>query len=366
MYPLLKAIPTYIANSAELVSKLDQVKPPDYFQFIAADVDNLYPSINIDEGLDALKYFLKHSTGFCLQQIRFILLLTRWVLANNYVSFGDAMYLQISGTAMGTPCAVIFACIFVHIIEQEALSALRFSYISQRISLFVRFIDDLSIIVSSYDVGQLLINALNARRKSIHFTATITNSETQFLDLTLFKTTGKPHGQLAVRAFTKPMNKFLFLPPNSCHPSHVFSGWVVGYGKRLRLNCSQDTDFNACLNDFKSRLVARGYPIAAIVKAFEVIPPRATILNNIKQSIIGKQRKEIGTPFAVTYSPEINAILPTIKRALSLSDEAYLDPHCIQIFGHRTTPLLSFKRGRNLRDFVSPSALTIVPDSPTL
>ena len=77
MYPLLKAIPTYIANSAELVSKLDQVKPPDYFQFIAADVDNLYPSINIDEGLDALKYFLKHSTGFCLQQIRFILLLTR-------------------------------------------------------------------------------------------------------------------------------------------------------------------------------------------------------------------------------------------------------------------------------------------------
>ena len=189
------------------------------------------------------------------------------------------MYLQISGTAMGTPCAVIFACIFVHIIEQEALSALRFSYISQRISLFVRFIDDLSIIVSSYDVGQLLINALNSRRKSIHFTATITNSETQFLDLTLFKTTGKPHGQLAVRAFTKPMNKFLFLPPNSCHPSHVFSGWVAGYGKRLRLNCSQDTDFNACLNDFKLRFVARGYPIAAIVKAFEVIPPRATILN---------------------------------------------------------------------------------------
>ena len=158
------------------------------------------------------------------------------------------------------------------------------------------------------------------------------------------------------------MNKFLFLPPNSCHPSHVFSGWVVGYGKQLQLNRSQDTDFNACLNDFKSRLVARGYPIAAIVKAFEVIPPRATILNNIKQSIIGKQRKEIGTPFVVTYSPEINAILPTIKRALSLADEAYLDPHCIQIFGQRTTPLLSFKRGSNLRDFVSPSVLAREPN----
>lgn len=302
----------------------------------------------------------------CSHHVRFIVALTRWVLTNNYVSLGEDIYLQISGTAMGTPCAVVFACIFVHVLEQEALDVLRSTtYVCRYIYLFVRFIDDLSIIVSDYDVGMTLMKVLNSRRKSIKFTFRIRNSETQFLDLTLFKK-GKHNQELAVRAFTKPMNKFLFLPPNSCHPKHIFNGWIVGYGKRLRLNCSEDADFLSCLNDFQSRLVARGYSKESVGKAFERIPSRQTIIDNLQQADICKQPKAIGTPFVVTYSPEINAILPSIKRALSLTNEAYLDPHCIQIFGHRTTPLLSFKRGSNLRDVVAPSTLKTMPAPPTL
>ena len=216
VFPLLTKIPSYIANSAHLVSKLDSIKPPLHFQFIEADVKDLYTSINIEEGLYALKYFLTRSTDLHCTHIQLIILLTRWVLTNNCVMFGDNMYLQISGTAMGTPCAVIFACIFVHIIEQEALATLRSTmFIDEHIWLFVRFIDDLEIIVTSNDIGMALMKALNSRRKSITFTFKIRNSETQFLDLTLFKkVTRHVEGQKqAVKAFSKPMSKFVFLPP---------------------------------------------------------------------------------------------------------------------------------------------------------
>ena len=284
--------------------------------------------------------------------------------------FGDNMYLQISGTAMGTPCAVIFACIFVHIIEQEALDTLRSTmFIDEHIWLFVRFIDDLEIIVTSNDIGMALMKALNSRRKSITFTFKIRNSETQFLDLTLFKkVTRHVEGQqLAVKAFSKPMNKFLFLPPSSCHPKHIFNGWIVGYGKRLRLNCSEDLDFQKNLADFQTRLAARGYSKELIEKAFESIPSRPAILESITHANRdGRQVASIGTPFVMTYSPGINAMLPSIKRVLSLLDEAYLDPHVIQIFGYRSTPLLSFKRGSNLKDMVSPSALRLLPTPSTL
>ena len=121
-------------------------------------------------------------------QVQLTVLLTRWVLTNNYVMFGVHMYLQTSGTAMGTPCAVIFACIFVHVIEQEALDTLRSTmFIEEHLYLFVRFIDDLSIIVTTYEIGMALMKALNSRRKSIQFTFRIRNSDTTFLDLTLFK-----------------------------------------------------------------------------------------------------------------------------------------------------------------------------------
>jgi hypothetical protein len=69
------------------------------------------------------------------------------------------------------------------------------------------------------------------------------------------------------------------------------------------------------------------------------------------------QTPSIGVPYVLTYSPEIRNALPAIKRALFLTEEAYLDPHFPQIFGCRTTPLLSFKRGPNLRDLVAPSVL---------
>ena len=211
LYPLLKFIPSYIANSAQLVAVLDRINPPTHFQFIEADVDNLYPTINIDDAIDAIYSFLTFETKYYKAHIDFLIKLVKWVLKNNYVTFGETTYLQVSGTAMGTPCAVVVACIYMHIIEQEALKIFANQrYIVRSLFLFVRFIDDILAIVSDYDTGIFLMELFNSRRNTTHLTFKIRNSEAQFLDLTVYKT--KDH-KLAVRAYSKPMNKFLFLHP---------------------------------------------------------------------------------------------------------------------------------------------------------
>ena len=58
------------------------------------------------------------------------------------------------------------------------------------------------------------------------------------------------------------------------------------------------------------------------------------------------------------YSPAIKPLLPAIKQAIAITEEVKLDPHYPLLFTASTTPLLSFKRGRNLRDLVAPSPLS--------
>jgi hypothetical protein len=58
LFPLLRLIPFFIANSAQLVRKLDNIKLPEHYQLIPADVENLYPSIDIEDVLEVLIQFL--------------------------------------------------------------------------------------------------------------------------------------------------------------------------------------------------------------------------------------------------------------------------------------------------------------------
>jgi len=317
MFPLLRFIPSYITNSAQLVARLDKLKLPKYYQFLQADVDNLFPSINIDDALEALDQFLIDRSCFPRSQIKFILKLARWVLKNNYVTFGDSTYLQIRGTAMGTPCAVVVACIYMHTLEQEALN--QFAYqrsIIRSIFLFIRFLDDYIMAISDYDTGIAFMEILNSRRDNIHITFKITNFEAQFLDLTLYKT---GLDKMSVRSYIKPMNKHLFIPPTSCHPPHIFKGWIIGYGRRLRQNNDAENDFTKFTTLFQSKLLDRGYKDKRIKDSLSVIPTRQVILDAIlKKTLTETSTINIGVPFVVTYTPAVTLSWSSFRTDVTL------------------------------------------------
>jgi hypothetical protein len=92
--PTMLQLPSYIMNSAALVKQLEHKTFPSNCALLAADVESLYPSIDINRGLDALNNALR-ATNMPHNTRLFIVKLVRWVLYNNYLEFNGKLYLQI-------------------------------------------------------------------------------------------------------------------------------------------------------------------------------------------------------------------------------------------------------------------------------
>ena len=80
---VMKRIRSYIPDSYALTQLLETTQFPKDCIILVADVVNLYPSIDIEDGLLQLRKALI-ICGFPTKEIEYIIDLTRWVLNNNY------------------------------------------------------------------------------------------------------------------------------------------------------------------------------------------------------------------------------------------------------------------------------------------
>ena len=74
--------------------------------------------------------------------------------------------------------------------------------------------------------------------------------------------------RIATSLYSKPLNLYLYLPPQSSHPPGVLSGLISGMIFRIYTLCSDPTDVKARLQDFWNRLLARGYTADNITTLF--------------------------------------------------------------------------------------------------
>ena len=112
------------------------------YAFLQADVEALYPSIHIEDGLASLNQTLIKANIQTTIRI-LIIRLTKWVLTNNYMTFNNKTYLQINGTAIGTPLAVTYAGLFMADIETRALNKIKMYKIPEPI-IYKRLMNDLA------------------------------------------------------------------------------------------------------------------------------------------------------------------------------------------------------------------------------
>lgn len=265
--------------------------------------------------------------------------------------FNGKLYIQIKGTAMGTPLAVAYACIHMHVIEQEAFQAFTSrGYSLRNLYMYVRFIDDIFMIVDNHETAKLLLDIINGRRPSIQLEFNIRNSSVDFLDITIYKAERKQN--LQVKLFQKPGNKFLFLPPNSSHPPHIFKGWIGGYIKRMRLNCSLEHEFQTALDNFKRHLQARGYSNIQLNEPFKLLPQRQELLEKQDQ-----KRSFTGIPFVTTFRAEVKMFRQELIQALTTPVGLELHPDIEYVLERKNRPLLSFTREKNLRETLVNSKL---------
>ena len=141
----------------------------------------------------------------------------------------------------------------------------------------------------------------------------------------------------------KPTETFQYTNYNSCHPASVKKGFVKGEALRLLIKNSSKVVFEENIENFKTRLVSRGYPSNLVDKILSEVN-----FADRKNALTQKQKvhKKI-LPFVTQFQPS----LPCLKNILM--DKWHLiqnQPLLREIY--KEPPLISYRKGKSLKDML--------------
>ena len=223
LHQLLAFVPSHLINTKDALDNIRTTYPglksPAGTILATMDVAGLYPSIPIEEGVNAVSDVLEqhHSRvdmlGLSVTQVRTLL---KFVLSHNYFRFGRQIYHQLDGVAMGNNLAPPFAILFMHTIETRLLQDSPFQPI-----LFRRYIDDI-IILWTHGRQRLLelIERFKASHKRIKFTHELSCDSgcIDYMDVTI--AVGQT-GELSFKLFQKACSSGLLVDYSSTVPHHI-------------------------------------------------------------------------------------------------------------------------------------------------
>jgi hypothetical protein len=289
---------------------LSNVKLDDDEVLLAADVTALYPSIPIQYGLDLVCDFCRDRGLMLSHELSFVLALLEWILKNNFLIFDNTVYLQIQGTAMGTPMAPTFANIFLTALELKLLYTLKYR-------IYQRYLDDIFAVMTT-EVATLFITAFNKLCPSIKLEAVTISNKAIFLDLYMEIVDRR----VEFSVYQKPANIYQYIPPLSRHPRPVFRAWIKEELIRYRLKSSRPSDFQELCRKFNDRLRARGYTSEYVARALVSLPHRATLIAraNPNPSVIIQSNRTAQSDNTVHCSSrDLNSRFP-VELVLALPD----------------------------------------------
>ena len=379
--------PCYLRDSWKLMEELRLLgRLPPTARLITSDATSMYTNIFTSHGLSIIRqWLLRHEhelpKGFIID---FICDGLKLVMENNVFQFGDTWWLQISGTAMGTSVACIYATIYFSFHEETKLLVP-----SSNLMLFFyrRFIDDAFAIMdcsdpSTYERLVVLFNQFGedpARR--LQWKTEKPSREVNFLDLTIKI---DPTGMIVTKTYQKPMNLHLFIPAHSAHPAGSVKGLVFSQLRRFWLQNTSLDDFSSQTNRFYEQLCRRGHDpellrglfLEAAARLDSVDRPRSAshttlerwpnLLNNPLQvsaaNLVdtparhGRKQDQNGprTFMHIQYHPQLPA--RTVIQKLFRTD---VDPHLPS--DHQLT--IAFSRAPNLGDRLWRTRLKTNPGS---
>jgi hypothetical protein len=122
---IVKQLPSYLKNSKALKDDLIPLHLPPGALLFTADAVSMYTNIDTRIALRSIgQYLHQHSSSFRNVPLPALMEALELVMKNNIFSFGDTYWLQLSGTAMGTPPAPCYATLVYAIHEHVILPKL--------------------------------------------------------------------------------------------------------------------------------------------------------------------------------------------------------------------------------------------------
>ena len=341
MTPIVKSLPSYIKDSTHALQIFRDFNFSGQDKLIfTMDITSLYTVIPNSEGLQALKHFFDQRT-VKEPSSETLLRLAELVLTLNCFSFASNYYKQINGVAMGTKMGPSYANLFVGYVEHQFFN----QYNGPKPELYGRYIDDcIGAISSSREELDQFITSVNSFHPALKYTWEISETSLAFLDIKV----SIRGNVLCTSVHYKPTDSHSYLLYSSSHPSHVKNSIPYSQFLRLRRLCSDDSDFSCKSEEMCQFFEKRGYPVS-VVKAGH---HRAQQFNRQSSLQTSQKDKNDRIPFTLTFHPHNHAVKSIILSNFKLLQN---DPETGRIFSQ--PPLISFKRDKNVGNFLVRSAL---------
>jgi hypothetical protein len=347
---VMKAYRGYLANTNKLLIDINNINTNNNIQLdnnttlYSSDISDMYPSIILHKGLTCLRNAINkynHEHPYSQLKTNFLVDLTSYVLRNNIFQFGKNTYWkQLLGTAMGTPVAVVFSCIYIGELEctlfHNFMDSNRLSYI-----YYCRYLDDILALHYNNGNATILHNIFNSIEPSIQLKITHQGKHVEFMDLQVsILTTEMNTLQLSTSIYQKPANNYQYIPPSSNHRKSVLKNTILQEFKRYRLKCSNDMDYNNLKELYTQRLIARGYKENYINSLAITTPDRNTLLQNIIQPTIKSSSDTNPLIFITTNTPR--------QQKINMKNILTVPPH----ISDSTIGQRLFKKRRNNSDVI--------------
>jgi hypothetical protein len=190
-----------------------------------------------------------------------------------------AIYLQIKGTAMGTPVAVCYADMVLTYLESSLLSTPGLLY-------YRRYLDDL-LLLGSYNAIREIFEGFQSKCDSIQLDAISIDHSGIFLDIKL----KLENGTIITQVYQKPTHKYTYIPPTSEHNAKIFKGFIQSELRRYTILTTKLEDYVNIKGLFYQRLLQRGYKMSYLAHIFSCDFNRSELLNNLLlQKHLGQQQ----------------------------------------------------------------------------
>lgn len=299
---VMQFCPNVLKDTTQLLNDITNINSSDFnasqYYIMSADVEALYPNMDITYGLQLIKNFLNEIKWENDNKINFLLWAMEFTLTKGYISFKDMIFQQTNGAAMGSPMIPPYANIFMHMTERNTVQ----KYSNNKvILLYKRFIDDI-FIITSRDLPQInaLINELNNIHQNIKLTWTTPCKQVDFLDITIRLNLTK--SKIDTFIYQKPLNKYSYLPYHSWHTINMKAGFIKGEAIRYVRCCTRKKDYNKMIKLFTIRLQRRGYPLNLIQRTL------SNVKYEFRQQYLTKKKvsNEIPYIFKILYTKQTN------------------------------------------------------------
>jgi len=297
--PLLPNTEWVLKDSYDLLASLKQINEnilPDTMKVASADVDALYPSMDIRTGLQLVQIFIEDLQWENSQKREFLIKAMEFVLTKGYISFENEIYQQTNGAAMGSPMIPPYANIFMYQLEKNTVH----KYMNLgTILLYKRFIDDVFIITKNSEITDLQ-SELNTLNPSIKLTWSPPAKHCNFLDLVVLVKNNKIH----TKVYQKELNTYAYLPFHSYHTPAQKRGFIKGEAIRYARISTSEADFKFMIKLFTLRLQRRGYPLSFIQRALGQVQHK----DRQKYTVTAKSNnnKVIPLLFKTEYNPIVS------------------------------------------------------------